>query len=58
MIIIAIDLGKFNSMACVYDNETQNTQFETLATERSFFRTLFNSYSPDLVVVDACGPSG
>ena len=58
MIIIAIDLGKFNSMACVYDNETQNTQFETLATERGFFRTLFNSYSPDLVVVEACGPSG
>lgn len=58
MLIIAIDLGKFNSMACIYDTETQEQQLETLATERGFFQTLFNSYSPDLVVVEACGPSG
>ena len=58
MIIIAIDLGKFNSMACVYDDQTQETQLETLVTERGFFKTLFNSYSADLVVVEACGPSG
>lgn len=58
MIIVAIDLGKFNSVSCIYDSETQETHFETLATERGFFRTLINSYSPDLVVVEACGPSG
>lgn len=58
MIIVAIDLGKFNSMACVYDSDSQETQFETLATERGFFKSLFNGYSPDLVVVEACGPSG
>ena len=58
MIIIAIDLGKFNSMACICDTETQDQQLETLATERGFFRMLFNSYSLDLVVVEACGPSG
>ena len=58
MIIMAIDLGKFNSMACIYDNQTQEQQFETVSTERGFFKTLFNSYSPDLVVVEACGPSG
>ena len=58
MLIIAIDLGKFNSMACIYDSETQEQQLETLATERGFFKCLFNSYSPDLVVVEACGPSG
>lgn len=58
MIIMAIDLGKFNSMGCIYDNETQEQQFETLATERGYFKTVLNSYSPDLVVVEACGPSG
>jgi len=58
MVIIAIDLGKFKSMGCIYDNETQEQQFETLLTERSYFRTMFNSYSPELVVVEACGPSG
>lgn len=58
MVIIAIDLGKFNSMACVYDSETQEQQLETLATERGYVKSLFNSYSPDLVVVEACGPSG
>ncbi len=58
MIIIAIDLGKFNSMACIYDSEREETQFETLATERGYFKAVINSYSPDLVVVEACGPSG
>ena len=58
MIIMAIDLGKFNSMVCVYDNVTGEQQFETVSTERGFFRTLFNSYSPELVVTEACGPSG
>ncbi len=58
MIIMAIDLGKFNSMACINDTDTQEQQLETVSTERGYFRTLFNSYSPDLVVVEACGPSG
>ena len=58
MLIIAIDLGKFNSVACLYHTETQKQQFETLATDRGFFETLFKTYSPELVVVEACGPSG
>ena len=58
MPIIAIDLGKFNSVACIYNTQTQKQQFETLATDRGFFETLFKTYNPDLVVVEACGPSG
>ena len=58
MLIIAIDLGKFNSVACLYNTQTQKQQFETLATDRGFFETLFKTYNPDLVVVEACGPSG
>jgi len=58
MLIIAIDLGKFNSVACIYDTETREQRFETVATERGFFQTLFKTYNPNLVVVEACGPSG
>jgi hypothetical protein len=58
MTILAIDLGKFNSMACIYDNETQEQQFETVSTERGFFKTLFCTHSPEFVVAEAFGPSG
>ena len=49
MLIIAIDLGKFNSVACLYNTQTQKQQFETLATDRGFFEKLFKTYNPDLV---------
>ena len=45
-------------MACIYNTETQKRQIETVATDRGFFSTLFKTYSQDLVVVEACGPSG
>ena len=57
MLIIAIDLGMFNSVACLYNTQTQKQQFETLATDRGFFEALFKTYIPVLVVVQACGPS-
>ena len=28
MLIIAIDLGKFNSVACIYNTQTQKQQFD------------------------------
>lgn len=55
---MAIDLGKFNSMMCLYDTSTQKHQLETVATERGYFRSLIVNHKPDLVVVEACGPSG
>ena len=58
MIIMAIDLGKFNSMVCIYDSETRAHSFETVLTERGYFQTLFKQLKPDLIVVEACGPSG
>jgi len=45
-------------MACIYNSETEETQFEDMATERGFFKTLLNSFSPELVVVEVRGPSG
>ena len=58
MNIMAIDLGKFNSMMCRYETSTQKYELETVATERGYFRSLIVNYKPDLVVVEACGPSG
>jgi transposase len=32
MKILAIDLGKFNSVACLFDTATNQSEFETLTT--------------------------
>jgi transposase len=34
MKILAIDLGKFNSVACLFDTTTNQSEFETLATQK------------------------
>jgi len=34
MNIMAIDLGKFNSVVCFYDKTTREHRFETVSTER------------------------
>lgn len=58
MKILAIDLGKFNSMCCFYETKTQKYRFQTVATKREYLTTVFNNHEIDLVVMEACGPSG
>ncbi len=58
MNILAIDLGKFNSMCCFYDTDTEEHRFQAVATTRSYLTTVFTHYKIDLVVMEACGPSG
>lgn len=58
MIILAIDLGKFNSMCCFFDTSTQKHSFLNAATTRSYLRTVLTTHAIDLVVMEACGPSG
>ena len=43
MIILAIDLGKFNSMCCFFDTETQKHWFWKAATTRSYLTTVFQN---------------
>ena len=57
MIILAIDLGKFNSMCCFYDTATHKYRFQTVETTRSYLTTVFQNHKIDLVVMEACGPS-
>ncbi len=58
MLILAIDLGKYNSMCCFFDSQTQKPEFWNSATSRLAITSLLESRKPDLVVMEACGPSG
>jgi len=58
MNILAIDLGKFNSMCCFYDTKTRKYSFWNAATTRQYMRKLLENHQIDLVVMEACGPSG
>lgn len=58
MNIVAIDLGKFNSMCCFFNTVTQQHSFQTAETSWSYLRSLLTSVRCELVVMEACGPSG
>jgi transposase len=58
MIILALDLGKFNTMCCVFNTETRKHEFINAATERNYLTTLLKKTKCDLVVMEACGPCG
>ena len=58
MNILAIDLGKFNSMVCFYNSETKEHRFQLCKTERNYLTTLLGSEHFDLVVMEACSCSG
>jgi transposase len=54
MKILALDLGKFKSVACYFDSELQTTEFWTLSTDRDYVITILRKYQPELVVIEAC----
>jgi len=58
MNIVAIDLGKFNSMCCFFNTVTQEHGFQAAETSRIYLRKLLMAHRCDLVVMEACGPSG
>ncbi len=58
MLILSIDLGKFNSMCCFFDTRTQKPLFTNTPTTRDAITTLLKQRKFDLVVMEACGPSG
>lgn len=58
MKILGIDLGKYNSVACLLDPETQETLFFSFKSYPDEFRSLFSQASPDLVVLEACTLTG
>jgi len=58
MKILALDLGKFNTMCCFFDTKTRKHSFLNAATDRDYLTTVFKKHKIDLVVMEACGPSG
>lgn len=58
MDILAIDLGKFNSMCCFFNTDTQEYSFWPASTTRSYLRKVLETFPSDQVVMEACGPSG
>lgn len=58
MNILAIDLGKYNSMCCFFETESQTYEFWNAETTRPYLTKLLQWRKVDLVVMEACGPSG
>ncbi len=56
--ILAIDLGRYKSVACVYDSATASGRFHRLDTNRIDLGRLFQSHPSALVVVEACANAG
>ena len=58
MIILAIDLGKFNSMCCFYDTDSLEARYQKIPTDRGYLESFLRTHAIDRVVFEACGPSG
>ncbi len=58
MIILALDLGKFNTVACVFDTLTNKHYFQTLETQPEILADFICEHASDLVVVEACSLTG
>jgi len=58
MKILAIDLGKFNSVACLFNTDNNQTEFETLPTQHLTLEWLLSKTQPDQVLIETSSISG
>lgn len=58
MKIVACDLGKFNTVVCVYDMDTNTYQFITIKTTPQQVHDLIVDQEPDRVVIEICSIAG
>lgn len=56
--ILAIDLGKYKSVACIYDRLTTEVRFFTLETTRQNMHKMLEREGPEVVVIEACAQAG
>ncbi|HYT94487.1 MAG TPA: IS110 family transposase [Gemmataceae bacterium] len=56
--ILAIDLGKYKSVACAYDRATAQARFDTIPTGKDELRKLLARHRPAVVVIEACTLAG
>jgi len=52
--IVAIDLGKFKSVACLYTGDPASATFVSFPTDREHLQKLFAKHRPVAVVIEAC----
>ena len=55
MKILALDLGKFNSVACQFEQASAEHSFVTIRTTPAEVRQLVQLIQPELVVFEVCG---
>ena len=58
MKILGIDLGKYNSIACLFETQTQDRLFFSFKSFASEFSKLLSQSQPDQVVIEACAITG
>lgn len=58
MKILALDLGKFKTVACEYEAETARHRFATVATTPQALHDLIVEREPDRVVIEICSIAG
>jgi transposase len=58
MKILALDLGKFKSVACVYEQVSGEHSFLTIRTTPAEVRQLVQLTEPELLVFEVCGFAG
>lgn len=52
--IMAIDMGKYKSVACILDQDSGEYRFTTFETSRSELRRLLDKVQPGVVIIEAC----
>src|SRR5947209_8303632 len=58
MKILALDLGKFKSVGCVYDTSSLQHEYETVASTAQAVHDLVVEHEPDRVVIEICSIAG
>src|SRR6516162_7502642 len=56
--ILAIDLGKFKSVACRYEPQTAAARFHSFTTCRTELQRLLDDVQPRVLVIEACALAG
>jgi transposase len=58
MRILALDLGKYKTVVCVYESETGAYRFVTILTNPQVLHDLLVELEPDRVVIEICSIAG
>jgi transposase len=58
MKIVAMDLGKFKTVVCIYDQTSGKHKYQTVRTSPQQMHDLFIEHRPDRVVFEICSAAG